>query len=40
MAGASLPWYHAAFMDRPASLAPLRSFRDALSACFERRTDA
>ena len=40
MADAGLPWHHAAFMDSAASLAPLRSFRDAFDACFDRRADA
>jgi hypothetical protein len=40
MTGADLPWHHAATMHSPALLAPLRSFRDALDACFARRADA
>ncbi len=37
LAGTGPPWHYAASMD---SLAPLRSFRDALYACFGRRADA
>ncbi len=33
-------WHHVPLMDTPDPLAPLRAFRDALYACFDRRADA